>query len=86
MNSLYQGMESTFWRHVWWNAGYFGCIYWTKSLLPKPTVSISPHIHSPYELTSQTKTQEITNNLVAGTVGGFAGTALNTPCQFPIRL
>lgn len=29
----------------------------------------------------QTKTQEITNNLIAGTVGGFVGTALNTPCQ-----
>jgi hypothetical protein len=45
-----------------------------------------PHIYPSYELTSQTKTQEITNNLVAGTVGGFAGTALNTPCQFPTRL
>lgn len=60
---LYQGMESTFWRHMWWNAGYFGAIYWVKSLLPKST----------------TKTQEITNNLMAGTVGGFIGTALNTP-------
>jgi len=39
--SLYQGMESTFWRHVWWNAGYFGCIYYAKSLLPKPKVSPS---------------------------------------------
>jgi hypothetical protein len=29
----------------------------------------------------QTKTQEITNNLTAGTVGGFIGTALNTPCK-----
>ena len=23
---LYQGMESTFWRHWWWNGGYFGAI------------------------------------------------------------
>ncbi|ORY34295.1 organic acid transporter [Naematelia encephala] len=33
---LYQGMESTFWRHFWWNGGYFGAIFWVKSLLPKP--------------------------------------------------
>ena len=39
---LYQGMESTFWRHMWWNAGYFGAIYWVKSLLPKSTVSAPP--------------------------------------------
>ena len=32
------------------------------------------------KLMVQTKTQEITNNLMAGTVGGFIGTALNTPC------
>ena len=36
---LYQGMESTCGRHMWWNAGYFGAIYWVKSLLPKSTVS-----------------------------------------------
>src|ERR1700753_259992 len=24
--TLYQGLESTIWRHVLWNAGYFGCI------------------------------------------------------------
>ena len=35
---LYAGMESTFWRHVWWNGGYFGSIFQVKSLLPKPTV------------------------------------------------
>ena len=34
------------------------------------------------KLMVQTKTQEITNNLMAGTVGGFIGTALNTPCKF----
>jgi solute carrier family 25 2-oxodicarboxylate transporter 21 len=32
-------MESTFWRHFWWNGGYFGAIFWVKDLLPKPTVS-----------------------------------------------
>ena len=80
MDRLYQGMESTFWRHMWWNAGYFGAIYWVKSLLPKSTVSI-PFAKQAIRLTFQTKTQEITNNLMAGTVGGFIGTALNTPCK-----
>jgi solute carrier family 25 2-oxodicarboxylate transporter 21 len=23
--TLYQGLESTMWRHILWNAGYFGC-------------------------------------------------------------
>jgi len=66
---------------MWWNAGYFGAIYWVKSLLPKPTVSHSVS-EKALSLTIQTKTQEITNNLTAGTVGGFIGTALNTPCKF----
>ncbi|WVN85377.1 uncharacterized protein L203_100522 [Cryptococcus depauperatus CBS 7841] len=60
---LYQGMESTFWRHWWWNGGYFGSIFAVKGLLPKAT----------------TKKQEFINNLTAGTVGGFVGTSINTP-------
>lgn len=60
---LYSGMESTFWRHWWWNGGYFGAIFAMKGYLPKPT----------------TKGGELTNNLIAGTVGGFIGTVLNTP-------
>lgn len=60
---LYSGMESTFWRHWWWNGGYFGAIFAMKGYLPKAT----------------TKGGELTNNLVAGTVGGFIGTVLNTP-------
>ncbi|CAD6565838.1 MAG: hypothetical protein TREMPRED_001821 [Tremellales sp. Tagirdzhanova-0007] len=60
---LYQGMESTFWRHWWWNGGYFGAIFWMRSLLPK----------------AATKQGELGNNLLAGTVGGFVGTTLNTP-------
>lgn len=36
---IYQGMEPTFWRHVWWNGGYFGSIFQVKSLLPKAEVS-----------------------------------------------
>ena len=29
--TLYQGLESTIWRHVLWNAGYFGCIFQVKA-------------------------------------------------------
>ena len=45
---LYAGMESTFWRHLWWNGGYFGSIFQVKALLPKPTVRLpgsTQHIH-----------------------------------------
>ncbi|CAK9779856.1 putative organic acid transporter [Cutaneotrichosporon oleaginosum] len=60
---LYQGMEPTFWRHWWWNGGYFGSIYSIKALLPKAT----------------SKNGEMMNNLAAGTAGGFVGTVINTP-------
>jgi len=60
---LYAGMESTFWRHVYWNGGYFGCIHQVKVLLPKPD---SPQA-------------QLMNNFVSGSIGGFAGTVLNTP-------
>ena len=62
---LYAGMESTFWRHVLWNGGYFGCIFQVKSMLPKPT----------------NKSEELKNNLISGTVGGCVGTLLNTPAD-----
>lgn len=35
---LYAGLEPTFWRHVFWNGGYFGCIFQVRALLPKPKV------------------------------------------------
>ncbi|KAH6907299.1 organic acid transporter [Coprinopsis sp. MPI-PUGE-AT-0042] len=60
---LYSGMESTFWRHVYWNAGYFGTIYQIKSLLPPPL----------------SKDRELLNNFISGAIGGFAGTVVNTP-------
>jgi len=60
---LYAGMESTFWRHVYWNGGYFGCIYQVKTLLPTP----------------ETQQAQLLNNFISGAVGGFAGTVLNTP-------
>ncbi|KAF7297072.1 ODC2-mitochondrial 2-oxodicarboxylate carrier [Mycena indigotica] len=60
---LYAGMESTFWRHVWWNGGYFGCIYQVRATLPKP----------------ETPQGTLFNNFVSGAIGGFAGTVVNTP-------
>ncbi|KAG6831371.1 hypothetical protein H0H87_005301 [Tephrocybe sp. NHM501043] len=60
---LYAGMESTFWRHVYWNGGYFGCIFQIKALLPKP----------------ETQQAQLMNNFISGAIGGFAGTVLNTP-------
>ncbi|CAO1632358.1 unnamed protein product [Sympodiomycopsis kandeliae] len=62
---LYAGMESTFWRHVLWNGGYFGCIFQVKSLLPK----------------ANGKGEELRNNFISGAIGGFVGTALNTPAD-----
>jgi hypothetical protein len=61
--SLYQGLESTMWRHILWNAGYFGCIFQVRQLLPK----------------AENKKGQMTNDIVAGSVGGTIGTVLNTP-------
>jgi solute carrier family 25 2-oxodicarboxylate transporter 21 len=61
--TLYQGLESTMWRHVLWNAGYFGCIFQVRELLPK----------------ANDKKGQIINDIMSGTVGGTVGTLLNTP-------
>jgi len=61
--TLYQGLESTMWRHILWNAGYFGCIFQVRELLPK----------------AQDNKGKITNDIVSGTIGGTVGTILNTP-------
>jgi solute carrier family 25 (mitochondrial 2-oxodicarboxylate transporter), member 21 len=61
--TLYQGLESTIWRHVLWNAGYFGCIFQVKAMLPK----------------ADDKKQAIRNDLISGMIGGTVGTILNTP-------
>ncbi|KAF3929194.1 Mitoferrin [Arthrobotrys entomopaga] len=61
--ALYNGLESTMWRHLVWNAGYFGCIFQAKELLPK----------------AETKRAQMLNDVVAGAIGGTAGTVLNTP-------
>ncbi|GAA6062933.1 hypothetical protein JCM10212_005946 [Sporobolomyces blumeae] len=60
---MYAGLEPTFWRHVSWNGGYFGCIFQVRSLMPK----------------AQSKSAQLFNDFVSGAIGGFVGTALNTP-------
>jgi len=47
---MYQGLESTMWRHILWNAGYFGCISQVRSTLPK----------------AETKKAQIVNDITAG--------------------
>ncbi|MCJ1424553.1 hypothetical protein MMC29_002441 [Sticta canariensis] len=61
--ALYNGLESTLWRHILWNAGYFGCIFQVKELLPE----------------AKDQGQKIRNDLIAGATGGTFGTILNTP-------
>ncbi|KAK4044334.1 mitochondrial carrier domain-containing protein [Parachaetomium inaequale] len=61
--AMYNGLESTLWRHILWNAGYFGCIFQVRQLLPK----------------AETKKGQTFNDIIAGTVGGTVGTILNTP-------
>ncbi|VBB79878.1 Putative mitochondrial 2-oxodicarboxylate carrier [Podospora comata] len=61
--AMYNGLESTLWRHILWNAGYFGCIFQVRQLIPK----------------AETKQGQMTNDIIAGSVGGTVGTILNTP-------
>lgn len=61
--AMYNGLESTMWRHVLWNAGYFGVIHQIRTILPK----------------RETKKGQMLNDLIAGSIGGTFGTMLNTP-------
>jgi len=61
--ALYNGLESTMWRHILWNAGYFGCIFQVRALLPK----------------ADNKTTQMGYDLLSGATGGTVGTILNTP-------
>ncbi|XWW98563.1 hypothetical protein V2A60_006563 [Cordyceps javanica] len=61
--TMYQGLESTMWRHILWNAGYFGCIFQVRQMLPK----------------ADTKSGKMTNDLISGAIGGTVGTIVNTP-------
>ena len=60
---LYKGLESTLWRHIVWNAGYFGVIHQVRGLMPKP----------------KTSTEKTLIDLTCGSIGGTFGTILNTP-------
>lgn len=60
---LYKGLESTLWRHISWNAGYFGLIFQVRSLMPKP----------------KTSTEKTLIDMTSGAIGGTFGTMLNTP-------
>jgi solute carrier family 25 (mitochondrial 2-oxodicarboxylate transporter), member 21 len=63
--ALYNGLESTLWRHILWNAGYFGCIFQVKALLPKPDKA--------------DKVKAMGTDFISGAIGGTVGTILNTP-------
>jgi len=63
--ALYNGLESTMWRHILWNAGYFGCIFQVKALMPAVDKS--------------NKAQAMSTDFISGGIGGIVGTMLNTP-------
>ena len=63
--AMYNGLESTMWRHILWNAGYFGCIFQVKALMPAVDKS--------------NKTQAMSTDFISGAIGGTVGTILNTP-------
>lgn len=63
--AMYNGLESTLWRHILWNGGYFGCIFQVRAQLPAAEPG--------------NKAQKTRNDLIAGSIGGTAGTILNTP-------
>ncbi|KAI6118413.1 mitochondrial carrier [Pisolithus sp. B1] len=62
---LYAGMEATFWRHFWWNGGYFGCIHQVRAMIPK----------------AETPQGQLFNNFISGSVGGFVGTVVKSRIQ-----
>jgi len=61
--TLYQGLESTMWRHILWNAGYFGCIFQVKAIMPP----------------AKDQQSRVLNDLISGAIGGTVGTIVNTP-------
>jgi solute carrier family 25 2-oxodicarboxylate transporter 21 len=61
--ALYTGIESTIYRHAYWNGGYFGVIFGVRDILPK----------------AETPNGKLLVNFTAGAIGGTVGTILNTP-------
>ena len=66
--AMYNGLESTLWRHILWNSGYFGCIFQVRQWIPK----------------AETKSGQTVNDIIAGSVGGTVGTILNTRTSDPL--
>ncbi|GKU05532.1 mitochondrial 2-oxodicarboxylate carrier 1 [Fusarium langsethiae] len=60
---LYRGFESTVWRHIVWNASYFGCIFKVRSLIVQ----------------SGSSEGGILGDFLAGSIGGTVATVMNTP-------
>ncbi|CAI6331477.1 unnamed protein product [Periconia digitata] len=69
VGALYNGFEATLWRHIVWNAGYFGCIFQVRARMPS--------VDDDGE--KGAKARKMGNDLVAGFVGGVVGTTFNTP-------
>jgi solute carrier family 25 2-oxodicarboxylate transporter 21 len=63
IRSIYRGLESTLWRNVFWNGGYFGVIQQVKSMLPKST----------------NEKEELLYSFISGSIAGIFGTTINTP-------
>ena len=70
--AMYNGLESTLWRHISWNAGYFGCIFQVKSLMPTPQPG--------------NKTQAMSTDFISGAIGGTVGTSEFTSISFCVGM
>lgn len=66
------------WYHLWYQ-GSLGQTYRESFSTPPDSSLLAEQAHDA-SLTIETKKAELTNNLIAGTAGGFVGTAINTPC------
>ena len=45
--AMYNGLESTLWRHILWNAGYFGCIHQVRQRTSNPWLSFYFRVQGP---------------------------------------
>jgi solute carrier family 25 (mitochondrial 2-oxodicarboxylate transporter), member 21 len=69
-------------RHFWWNGGFFGSIYQVRALLPKADVRCVLNCQIVQILNTrdiQSPQAQLMNNFISGSIGGFVGTAMNTP-------
>lgn len=63
--SFFTGLESTIWRHAFWNGGYFGTIFSFRQYFPIRSDAGS--------------LEKLKSNFISGALGGVVGTILNTP-------